>query len=64
MNNPATCWKCGNIIQWVADYLYSEVYGDGDGTVSCLECPSCGAKIEYIIGHTDEQITGPFGGAG
>ena len=32
---------------WESDFNYDEVYGEGDGIVTYLHCPSCGADRKF-----------------
>lgn len=45
-----SCWYCGhpNLI-WDNDFDYSDVYGSGEGLVTFLHCPSCGAEVEFSL---------------
>ena len=41
------CWYCGEDMIWESDFNYDEVYGEGDGIVTYLHCPSCGADCKF-----------------
>lgn len=54
--NRNTCWHCGqDTVIWGGDFMYSEVYGEGNGIVHNLHCSSCNSQIEYISGHTEDD---------
>lgn len=42
------CWLCGGQLIWMSDYSINEVYGEGEGVGTILECSDCGAEVEYV----------------
>lgn len=51
--NP--CWYCRSEIIWDSDFNYDEVHGEGDGIVTFLHCPVCGAEIMYSLREDEED---------
>lgn len=49
------CWYCGADLMWQSDFNYDEVYGEGEGIVTYLICPGCGAEVEYSLREDDED---------
>lgn len=49
------CWYCGGKLIWQSDYNYDEVYGEGEGIVTCLTCSQCGAEVEYSKREDKEE---------
>ena len=50
------CWYCGEpALRWESDFMYSEVYGEGDGVVHFLTCDACKASVEYITEHNEDE---------
>ena len=43
------CWYCGGLLVWQSDFNYDEIYYEGEGIVSFLECSNCGAVVEYSL---------------
>lgn len=41
------CWYCDHEMIWNSDFNYDEVYAEGEGIVSFLSCPNCGAVAEF-----------------
>ena len=39
---------------WESDFNYDEVYGEGDGIVTYLHCPSCGADCKFS--RRDDEV--------
>ena len=48
------CWYCGEDMIWESDFNYDEVYGEGDGIVTYLHCPSCGADCKFS--RRDDEV--------
>lgn len=46
--NKRGCYYCGEELIWMSDYDLNEVYGEGEGMGTLLECSGCGAEVEYI----------------
>lgn len=41
------CWFCGATLIWGGDFSLEDYGYEGDGLVSNLSCPNCGATVEY-----------------
>jgi len=52
MNN---CWYCGGKLIWQSDFNYDEVYGEGEGIVSYLNCSECNAMVEYSKREDEDE---------
>tara|TARA_R100000995_G_scaffold84504_1_gene63389 strand:- start:1033 stop:1242 length:210 start_codon:yes stop_codon:yes gene_type:complete len=42
------CWWCGGKLIWQSDFDKEDVYGEGKGLVTYLQCSECNASVEYI----------------
>lgn len=49
------CWYCGNELIWDADFNYDEVFVEGEGIVTYLHCPACGATCEFSLKDETDQ---------
>ena len=49
------CWYCGGQIVWDSDYNYDEVFGEGEGIVTMLHCPKCGAIVQFSKRDDEEE---------
>lgn len=56
------CWYCGTEMIWQSDFNYDEVYAEGEGIVSFLICPKCGAEAQFSI--RDDDPDNPKDGEG
>lgn len=50
----SNCWYCGTELVWKCDFDLNSTLGDGEGIITHLECPGCGAEVEYINRVTAE----------
>lgn len=42
------CYFCGKQdMVWSNDWVYDEIWGEGEGLVSCWFCPHCGAEAQF-----------------
>ena len=48
------CWYCGTKLVWDSDFNYDEVFGEGEGIVTMLHCPECGAEVQFSLRDDDE----------
>ena len=52
--NPV-CYFCGAELIWQNDWNFEEVYGDGEGIVSCWLCPKCGGEAQFSLQEEEED---------
>ena len=51
------CWFCGCEMIWGSDFMFEDYGMEGDGIVSSLSCPNCGATAEFYEGiENDEDL--------
>ena len=55
MRERTTCWYCGGEIFWQSDFNYDEVFGEGEGIVTILQCSQCTADIQYSLREDEEE---------
>ena len=53
------CWYCGTEMIWQSDFNYDEVFMEGEGIVSILICPKCGAEAQFSIRDDDPEQVQP-----
>ena len=55
-----TCWNCGGQLIWSHDCRYDDIYHEGEGVISFLNCRDCGAEVQYTIKSVDlkEELRG------
>lgn len=49
------CWYCGGELIWQSDYSLEDLYGEGDGIATVLECSVCHAHVEYTLNNEREE---------
>ena len=53
--NPV-CYFCGAELIWQNDWNFEEVYGDGEGIVSCWLCPKCGGEAQFSLQEENDNF--------
>lgn len=49
------CWYCGGRLILKNNYDYCDVFGEGKGIVTDLQCSECGAMVQYALCDETEQ---------
>lgn len=49
------CWYCQTQLIWKSDFPYDEWYGEGEGIVTVLECPNCGAECVMSLRDDEDE---------
>ena len=50
-----SCWFCGCEMIWGSDFMFEDYGIEGDGIVSSLSCPNCGASADFYEGIENEK---------